>query len=147
MAVDYDPKKAHEYYEKHKKLKGRRKTHSTKGWSQRKKEQWAYAKDQLSEEHKAIGKNITETSKSTRAAMSAAAKEKISALRERIKSLPKEQKKAAREQIKGVIENIRGKLKADKQQLTDATKGKREQEKEDYSKRKDVAYNTIKNMK
>lgn len=146
MAIDYDPKKAHEYYEKHKKLKGRKKrvVHSTKGWSQRKKEQWAYAKEQLKQEHSAIGKGITASSKSRRAAMSAAAKEKIAAIRERIKNLPKDQKKAAREQIKGVIEDIRGKLKSDKTALTAETKGKREKEKEDYAKRKDVAYQHIK---
>ena len=45
----YDPVKAHEYYMKNRKLKGRR---SSKGMSQSQKEQWAYAKNQLSEEEK-----------------------------------------------------------------------------------------------
>lgn len=143
MAIDYDPQKAHEYYEKHKNLKGR-KSHSTKGWSQQKKEQWAYAKEQLKQEHSAIGKNITQTSKSLRQQMSDAAKEKISALRESIKNLPKEQKIVARLRIKGMIDSIRADLKADKKELTENTKGFREKEKQDYSARKDLAYNRIK---
>lgn len=42
MAVDYDPVKAHEYYEKNKKLKGRK-----KGLKGQKKEQFAFVKSQL----------------------------------------------------------------------------------------------------
>ena len=49
-SVDYDPIKAHEYYERTKKLKGRR---STKGFSDKQKEQWTYAKYQLKEQQKA----------------------------------------------------------------------------------------------
>ena len=49
MAVDYDPQKAHEYYERHKKLKGRR---STSGFSSQQKEMWSYAKDQLKTQKK-----------------------------------------------------------------------------------------------
>ena len=45
----YDPVKAHEYYMKNRKLKGRR---STKKFDQSQKEQWAYAKAQLSAEEK-----------------------------------------------------------------------------------------------
>ena len=143
---DYDPARAHEYYEKHKKLKGRKKGtyHSTKGWSRRKKEQWAYVKEQLRQEHSEIGKGITAGGKSRRAALSAAAKEKIAAIRESIKNLPKEQKKEARERIKGVIADIRGKLKVDKSALTESVKGQRTKEKEDYAKRKDIAYQHIK---
>ena len=48
--VDYDPVKAHEYYERTKRLKGRKR--STKGFSQKQKEQLAYAKDQLKQQQK-----------------------------------------------------------------------------------------------
>ena len=47
--VDYDPQKAHEYYMKHRKLKGKR---STRKFTQKQKEQWAYAKDQLKTQQK-----------------------------------------------------------------------------------------------
>ena len=56
--IDYDPRKAHEYYMKHRKLKGRR---STKGFSESQKEQWAYAKSQLSEQKKARDKGDSES--------------------------------------------------------------------------------------
>ncbi len=46
----YDPVKAHEYYEKHKKLKGRQ---STKGMTNSQKEMATYVKDKLSAEKKA----------------------------------------------------------------------------------------------
>ena len=49
-SVDYDPVKAHEYYMKHRKLKGRRR--STKGFSESQKEQYAYAKEQLKQQQK-----------------------------------------------------------------------------------------------
>ena len=41
--VNYDPKAAHEYYMKHRKLKGKK--HSTKGFGDTQKEQWEYVKD------------------------------------------------------------------------------------------------------
>lgn len=141
MAVDYDPIKAHEYYEKNKKLKGRR---TTKGWSQTKKEQWAYAKAQLSEEHKAINKGITESSKSRRSQLSEATKDAISRLRERLKNMPKEQKAVWRERISGMCDDLRSELRANKEQLTETTKAVREQEKQAYEVRKDIAYATIK---
>jgi hypothetical protein len=49
-SVDYDPKKAHEYYMKHRKLKGRKR--STKGFSESQKEQLVYAKDQIKKQQK-----------------------------------------------------------------------------------------------
>ena len=57
----YDAEKAHEYYEKHKKLKGR---HSTKGFSTRQKEMWMYGKAQLTNEKKANTKSVTEDTRS-----------------------------------------------------------------------------------
>lgn len=141
MAVDYDPIKAHEYYERNKKLKGRR---STKGWSQSKKEQWAYAKSQLSEEHKAINKGITDSSKEQRKQLSEDTKNAISQLRERLKNMPKEQKAIWRERISGMCDDLRSQLKSSKEQLSEAAKGLREQEKQNYEVRKDMAYNTIK---
>lgn len=87
---DYDPVKAHEYYEKHKKLKGRKKgsstTTSTKGrWStkgmkQAQREQWEYSRAQLFEQKTAKTEElrgwrsgalsgITESSKAEKAAI------------------------------------------------------------------------------
>lgn len=150
MAVDYDPKKAHEYYMQHRKLKGnkgRRKSRTTKGWSQQMKEQWAYAKDQLAQEHKAIGKGITEDSKEKRSSISERTKAAVSELRERLKGMSKEQKAEWRDRISSMIDELRGEAREEKAQLTEDTKGLREKEKVDYEARKDKAYETIKAMK
>lgn len=144
MAVDYDPVKAHQYYEQHKKLKGRRGKHSTKGFSTRQKEQWAYAKDQLSQEHKDINTGITEESKARRKELSEQAKNMISQLRGRLKGMSKQEKAKWKEKISNMISDIREELKSSKETLTEETKEKRGQEKEDYGTRKDEAYNKIK---
>ena len=147
MAINYDPAKAHEYYVNYTKkglTKGR---HSTKGFSQTQKEQWAYAKHQLSEEHKAINKGITESGKQKRSALSDQAKNQIAVLRERIKGASKEEKAIIREQVSGMIEQIRGRLKSDKDRLSEQTKASREGEKTAYAKRKDAAYAHIKGAK
>ena len=144
MAVDYDPIKAHEYYEKHKKLKGRKGKHSTKGFSTRQKEQWAYAKDQLSQEHKEIGKSITEDSKAIRKALSEKAKNMVSQLRGKLKGMSKQERAKWKERISDMISEIRDELKTDKANLTEETKGRRSIEREDYANRKDDAYNKIK---
>lgn len=141
MPVDYDPQKAHEYYEKHKNLKGR---HSTKKFTQSQKEQWEYAKDQLKTEHKAINKQIGVVASEIRKQMQEEASNKIKALRERLKNAPKDQKKKLREEIKGMSADIREKLKADKANFAEGLKGVKEKEKNDYEERRDQAYQQIK---
>ena len=107
-SVDYDPIKAHEYYEKHKKLKGR---HSQKGMSDDQKAQWAYAKQQLKDQYKAERDQITDDKSALNLAISERMKEqkkflqdqtnsKIEALRESLKNMPKEQKAQMKENIK-----------------------------------------------
>lgn len=43
----YDPTKAHDYYMRTRKLKGRRPQFSTKGFSEKQKQAWAYIKEQV----------------------------------------------------------------------------------------------------
>lgn len=180
MAIDYDPAAAHEYYINYRKKglkKGRKKrsttppknNRSTKGFSQTKKEQWAYAKHQLAEEHKEIGNKITNDSKLQRYELSENAKirrtqvsnlckEQISELREKVKNAPKALKASMREQVNQMIDNLRGNmqlqkerisadLKANREQITEETKDARISEKVAYEKRKDQAYKTIKKGK
>ena len=128
---DYDPQKAHEYYEKHKKLKGRR---STKGFSDTQKEQYAYAKDQLRK-------------KEQRAQMSEQAKAKIDAIRNAMRSAMKnmspEQKKAFKEKMNGLISGIRDDVKSAKAGLTKAGSEARKQAREEYQKGIDEAHDKI----
>lgn len=141
MAVDYDPVKAHEYYMKHRKLKGK---HSTKGFSKSQKEQWSYAKSQLSEEHKEINKGITEETKARRQELADKAKAMISELREKLKGMSKEEKALWKERISNMIGEIREELSADRESLSNESKESRQQEKDAYSARKDEAYERIK---
>ena len=102
--ADYDPVKAHEYYEKHKKLKGKR---STKGFSQQQKEQFAYAKDQLRQQYKEDVSDISEGLRETKAQLAEAAKAQIQTIREamkaRMKNMSPEEKQALKTQLGAVI--------------------------------------------
>lgn len=136
-SVNYDPQKAHEYYEQHKKLKGKR---STKGFSQSQKEQWDYAKAQINGGYKQASTDITEYGKSARKQLSEAAKQKIEAIRAKMKGMSKEQKASLKEQIQG----IRDALKSDRDKLTEDTKGLRTNAKAEKEKAMDAAFNSIK---
>lgn len=84
----YDPVKAHEYYEKHKQLKGRSTRSSTAG---------------LSDEAKAIAQQIKETineqKKAYMDAVNQHLKDKIKAIRDRMKGMSPEQKEALKAEI------------------------------------------------
>lgn len=121
---NYDPVKAHEYYEKHKKLKGRRKksTVSTKGWNQTQNEQLAYVQKQLQKQYQ---KNNTKDKDkiSDRAGVELeeialrrqqekkdcvrSAKDKINKLREQFANATPEQQEQMRKKISDTIRNIR----------------------------------------
>lgn len=143
MAVDYDPKKAHEYYERHKQLKGRR---STRKFTESQREQWAYAKQQLSDEHKEIKSKISSDAKSKKQEISERTKAAIAKLRERLKGMSKEERARWRDQIKTMISELRNSANANKKNLTEDAKSLREKEAGDYEKRKDDAYEKIKSM-
>lgn len=142
---DYDPVKAHEYYEKHKKLKGRKR--STKGFSQQQKEQWAYAQEQINQDKKQQSEQLTQSSKDLRQSLSNQAKNKIEKLREALKNMSKEQKAIMREKVRGMIDSIRANLKQSKTAITSATKTERQSIRDEAEKKKDEAYNKIKGGK
>lgn len=166
MASNYDSAKAHEYYLKNRKLKGR---HSTKGMSQTQKERWQYAKAQLKDEHKEKSSDITSMSQLQRQALASENKRRreqmtkqansmISRLRDQLKTMSPAQKRVMREQIGNMISSIRASLSANKSGLTDnakisraaitaTTKAAREQEAKEYEARKDAAFKKIKGVK
>lgn len=159
----YDPIKAHEYYEKHKKLKGRR---STKGFSQEQKELYSYGKDQINEAYKAKVKGlseenkeklskISEDAKAQKKRITAETKAQVDTLRRRLKSLSPEGKAQMREQLQGLIDNIRekasldkldisGKAAKDKASQRDTTKLKKEAAKAVKEKNLDALHKKIK---
>lgn len=160
--VNYDPRKAHEYYMKHRKLKKRR---STKGFNQTQKEQWEYAKAQLEEQHDKVNqqiaankarklKELSEQLAKQREEMSERAQDLISDLRDKLRDMPKEQRALMKEKIEKMIGNIRSELKNNKQKLkqfgklkklqisASATKAK-ESEAKSHESRLDKAIETI----
>lgn len=97
----YDPQKAHEYYEKHKQLKGRSERKSTA---------------KLNDNAKAIAEQIKETinakKKEYMDAVNQHLKDKIKAIRERMKGLSAEEK----EKLKQEITTLKEQYKAVKEQ-------------------------------
>ena len=99
----YDPVKAHQYYEEHKKLKGRK---STAGLNETGKATAKYVKQQLEEERK----RAVETYK-------AEMNKKIADLREMLKGMSKEERKERKAEIYAQIKSLRQENKERKAQL------------------------------
>lgn len=126
---NYDPQAAHEYYEKHKKLKGKKSTtkaqRNTKGMNKTQREQWAFARAQLFEEKKKRTEELKAGRKGALAALSEAGKQVTAEKQEITKRLSEsqkqqleliaEQKQKQKEQIQKQatqkIEALRNKLK------------------------------------
>ena len=115
MASNYDPKKAHEYYEKNKKLKGRR---STKGFDDDQKKMFSYVKNDLKQRERAEKasasaksktkkQSISDNAKSQRESISASAKAKKEAIAEKAKA----QRQAFTDSCKSKVSALRDKLK------------------------------------
>lgn len=97
----YDPVKAHEYYEKHKQLKGRkRKRGSTAGMSDKGKSVAAYVKERITTQKKA---DIAEIS----ARLSDKIAEMRAELKEKLQGLSKEEKAELKAEYKERIAGIR----------------------------------------
>lgn len=97
----YDPVKAHEYYEKHKQLKGRNARTSTKGLNEQGKNAAKYVKEQIMAERKEYYKQLSEALKS-----------KIAQLRESLKGASKEEKAQAIAELREQYKSIKANAKA-----------------------------------
>ena len=159
----YDPAKAHEYYMKHRKLKGNR---STKGMSDEQKETLKYGKEQLYQEHKQRLSKITTDANEKRTALNEEHKEwkgemrewkkqrlqeirekasakkeeirqqteqKIEAIRERLKNMSPEEKAVFKEQLNTVITNLRTGKKRSTETITASAKAEQQGVNEYYS--------------
>lgn len=129
----YDPVKAHEYYEKHKKLKGRR---STKGMTDSQKAMAGYVKDKLNTEKKqklqAVSdtakksrENVTSKAKQTREAFTRACSSRIAVLRKQLKSMSADERAFAKQKIEKQILNIRAEFSKKKTDVTGNAKNLR----------------------
>lgn len=135
----YDPVKAHEYYMKHRKLKGRKKV-----WTDEKKAQWESTKSQLSAEHKSISEGITSHENARKEQATIRANFMIKQIRNRLKYATPSQKAAMRKKVEKMIEQVRGELDVKRAKLTAKGQAARASERTAYKERKDQAYQAIK---
>lgn len=148
----YDPVKAHEYYEKHKKQTART---STKGMNASQKEMAAYVKDRLMAEKKAKNQEVSDRhnsqAKEQRQAFTDSCNEKVKALREKLKGMSKEEKAAIKDQIAEEINSIKEQFKNLKSGVTQEHSKGRKAEKaanqQDYSNKYAEALQEIRKRK
>ena len=143
----YDPVKAHEYYMKHRELKGRT---STAGLNDEGKAAASYVKEQLTTEHKAkveankedtanqIDK-LREQKKSNIAAHKAAMQRQIDQLRSKLSSMSSADKQKNRAQISSSLAALREQNAAERERLNaefQKTKASRSGSKRSSSRKK-----------
>lgn len=117
----YDPVKAHEYYMKHRELKGR---NSTAGLNDEGKAAASYVKEQLTTERKANKEDTTnqidklrEQKKSNIAAHKAAMQRQIDQLRAKLSSMSSTDKQKNRARISASISALREQNAAERERL------------------------------
>lgn len=96
----YDPVKAHEYYEAHKKLKGRQSRTSTKGLNDEGKATAKYVKEQIMAEKKEFNNRLKEI-----------LKQKIAEIKESLKDQSKEYRADAIAKLREQFKDIKEKAK------------------------------------
>lgn len=96
----YDPAKRHEYYMKHRKLKGRKKRTSTADFNDEGKSVAAEIKEKIKEEQKEFLSKLSEIMKA-----------KIKDLRARMKGMPKEELKAQVQALKDAYKEHKKKVR------------------------------------
>lgn len=122
----YDPVKAHEYYEEHKKLKGRR---SVATLNDKGREAAAYVKEQLANERKAkVATHKTETDSKVNRINSSKKSQierhkvqmqsKIDKLKEQLKNMSKDDRKANRERFSNIIAALREENRSVRERLS-----------------------------
>lgn len=94
----YDPVKAHEYYDKHKKLKGSSSRTSTAGLSDEAKMIAKQVKESIMEEKKHLTDSLKQIMK-----------DKIDSIRQRMKGLSSEEKESLKQEILALKEEFKGK--------------------------------------
>lgn len=105
----YDPQKAHEYYEKHKRLKGRKT--STTGLNEEGRKVASYVKDRINEEKTAKLQSETESrQKAKQTSIEQHSKmmtQKINSLKKVLERIPKDVREAEAPKIKAAIYKLR----------------------------------------
>lgn len=136
----YDPQKAHEYYMKHRKLKGKRSKTSTAGFSNKQKEASLYVKSQINAKQKSALKKHTEDTKAQRKQMQEKVSKELSGIRAKIKqinsnsSLSNNQKAQLRGELREQLAKIAEDYKTQKEKFNQDSKTKRESIRNSYKR-------------
>lgn len=158
----YDPVKAHEYYMRTRKLKGRRSASALK--SKQAKEGWSYVQNQVSQNRKAETKQLAEKRKADLQKLRDDVAQKRKELSEKLKNIlaaqkvPKGSSKEARANAAATSKAEREKAKAERAKLSEDLKNTIAQAKylygvaaegikAKYESALDTEYNALKSMK
>lgn len=126
----YDPVKAHEYYMRTRELKGRK----TSDFSDKQKEGWAYAKDQVKEDEKTVLKKSSETYKAQLEEIRNEAIKRREEISDKIHKIMEQLTKEATDTRKSIQDKVNAEIDA----LPDIPKGLTKEQRAEFSaKRKE----------
>ena len=149
----YDPVKAHEYYIKHRKLKGRRSKTSTAGFSKKQKEASMYVKSQITSRKKSALKQHSESIKEQRKQMRENVSKKLSNIQTKIRqinsnsNLSNNQKAELRGALREQIAKIKEDYKLEQAKFNEGSKAKRESIKKAYQRQYEKEHQKIRKAK
>lgn len=136
----YDPVKAHEYYEEHKKLKGRQKvTLDEEGRAIAKN-----VKENLNAEKKSVIERSNEQHKATLQSNSAHLRNKVESLNKFLKQLSPKEKKVQKERIRKMISSLRLRNQAIRENLQEKHSTANKSIRDDYKQRYETEVEKIK---
>lgn len=128
----YDPEKAHEYYMRTRKLKGRK---STAGLNDEGKAAAKYVKEQLTSERKQVISDKKDEHTNINEAYKNQMQSKIDLLRAKLKRMSKFEKRKHRETIQNQITMLREENKSRRKELSEQLKNFRTETKELYDEK------------
>ena len=136
----YDPVKAHEYYEEHKKLKGRQKVTLTE-------EGRAIArnvKENMNAEKKSVLKRSNEAHKATIKSNSAHLRNKVESLNKFLKQLSPKEREVQKERIQKMISSLRLRNNAIKEKLQEKHSNTNDSIRDEYKRKYEAEVENIK---
>ena len=136
----YDPVKAHEYYEAHKKLKGRNRVTLTEEGRAIAKN----VKENLNKEKSSVIQRSNEHTKSIIDSNAKHLRNKVSSLNKFLKQLSKEEREAQKERIHDMINSLKRRNEESRERLLDKKKTANDSTREDYKRKYDTELEKIK---
>ena len=146
----YDPQKAHEYYMKHRKLKGRRSKLSVAKMSNKGKRIASYVKSEISNRRKAELAKHTESVKVQREQLRTNTSTQLNEIQKKItqinnnSSLSNNQKAVLRGELKEKLAKVKSNYLSQKEALSTSSKAQKEKIRADYNKTYENEFKKIK---